>query len=629
MPLTDPRAAVRLCWKTESVSPLARPMLRLLGEEYAIRETLDGARRSGEVALRIELDEGMAGHSIRVSGGEADIRCGRLCGAGRAVGTLLSGLAPEGASVEEGPAFATLGALIDCGHNGTVRPAHVRKWLRRMSLLGYNMLMVYTEAGYELPGEPAFGYMRGRYSASDMKALDDYAAQLGIEMVGAIQALGHLEQTLKWPAYAALRDTEHTLLVGEERTYELIDKMVGYWGGVFRSRRLHLGMDETYDLGRGKYLDRNGYRRGLDIYSEHLKRVAAICERHGLRPMIWSDVLFKLASAGGGHYDTKSEIPPEVVAALPKGTDLVYWDYYNPEKQHYLDRIASHRALGAEPVMASAVWSWATVWHNWTRTETCAGPCVDACREAGLKEMIFTLWSDDGAFWELDSALAGVVYAAEKCHGAGVVDGERLARRFAGVCLSNLAVHREASGINDPLASCSVMWDDPLASMFLRKVAADDPTALGRAEQRYLEVARALEPHRHDRAAGDLGHAWLAARFHALKTGMAARLFAAYAVRDRKALAAVRDEAPVMVALIEELAQSFRALWMERCEPLGLEVLQIRFAGQAERYRELARRIGELLEGETDSLPELDEAQRGPFAPAGRYRALATGARVF
>ena len=78
---------------------------------------------------------------------------------------------------------------------------------------------------------------------------------------------------------------EHVLLVGEPRTYELIEKMVAHWSTVFRSRRLHLGMDETYDLGRGQYLDRNGYRCGLDIYAEHLAKVCAICARHGLRPM--------------------------------------------------------------------------------------------------------------------------------------------------------------------------------------------------------------------------------------------------------------------------------------------------------------------------------------------------------
>lgn len=623
--------ARRLAWRADSVAPDFQPMLRILGEEHPLREIQAGAPRAGEILLRIERAANMDGYSIQRRAGEATVRCATLSCAGRALGTLLAGLVDEGATSEDRPAFTTLGIVLDCGHNATVRPAHLRKWLRRLALLGYDAALVYTEAGYQLPGEPCFGYMRGNYQANDLKALDQYAAQLGIEMMGAIQALGHLEQVLKWPPYAGLRDTEHVLLAGEPRTYELIEKMVAHWAGVFRSRRFHLGMDETYDLGRGRYLDRHGFRRGLDIYSEHLTRVAAICARHGLRPMIWSDVLFKLAKVSGGHYDKDSRVPAEIAAALPKNLDLVYWDYYSADKKRYLDRIRSHRDLGSEPVMASGVWSWPNFWHHWSNTEKFAGACVDGCREAGLKQMLFTLWSDDGAFWELDSSFAGLTYAAEKCFGDGSVSEEKLARRFRAVCFSDLAVHRTASRINEPLQSCSVMWDDPLLAMYLRKVARGKGPTLRDAEKHYLEVARALEPHRRDHAAGDLGHAWLVARAHAAKVGIAARLFDAYEAKDRRALATVRAEIPPAIALIEEVARSFRTLWLARCEPFGLEVLQIRFAGLAARYRELAQRLGEFLEGKIPSIAELDEGAKGAYTPLSSlaYRSLATGSRVF
>ncbi len=621
----------RLCWRADSVPADIQPMLRILGGEYPLDEIRPGAPPGGGVLLRMEHEAGAAGYSVRLRGGEAAIRYAKPSCAGRALGTLLAGLVDEGATVEDRPAFSTLGIVLDCGHNATVRPDHFRKWLRRLALLGYDTAMIYTEAGYRLPGEPCFGYMRGNYKPDDLKALDRYAAHLGIEMVGAIQALGHLEQLLKWPPYAGLRDTEHLLMVGEPRTYELIEKMVAHWAGVFRSRRFHLGMDETYDLGLGRYLDRNGYRRGLDIYIEHLKRVAAICARHGLRPMIWSDVLFKLAHVSGSHYDTNSRVPAEVAAALPKNLDLVYWDYYKADKQHYLDRIRGHRALGSEPTMTSGVWSWPNFWHNWSNTENFAGPCVDACREAGLKEMLFALWSDDGAFWELDSSFAGLTYAAEKCFGDGTAAEEKLARRFRAVCFSDLAVHRTASRINEPLQSCSVMWDDPLQAMYLRGVARGKGATLRDAEKHYLEVARALEPHRNDRAAGDIGHAWRAARAHAAKVGIAARLFDAYEAKDRRALAAVRDEIPAAIEAIEELARSLRALWLARCEPFGLEVLQIRFAGLAARYRELSHRLGEFLDGKIAGIAELDEGAKGAYTPvhALPYRSLATGARIF
>ena len=87
--------------------------------------------------------------------------------------------------------------------------------------MGLNMCMLYTEDTYEVPGEPFFGYLRGRYSQAEMKELDRYAASLGIEMFPCIQTLAHLEQILQWPAYAQYKDTNSVLLADEDATYAL------------------------------------------------------------------------------------------------------------------------------------------------------------------------------------------------------------------------------------------------------------------------------------------------------------------------------------------------------------------------------------------------------------------------
>lgn len=611
-----------LSWSPADTPADLTSMLRCLSEEYPLQETTGAA-----ATLRFVPEPGNPGYAIDRGDGVATVRYGHITQAGRAVGSLLAGLSEDSGST---PAFDTLGILLDCGHNATITPQHLRMWLRRLALLGYNTAMVYTEAGYRLPDEPAFGYQRGTYTLDEMRELDGYAAALGIEMVGSIQALGHLEQALKWPPYAAIRDTEHTLLVGDPATEALVEKMIGFWDRAFSSRRLHVGMDETYDLGRGRYLDMHGYRPGLEIYTEHLRLVAETCGRHGLRPMVWSDVLFRLAG-GATHYDRNSRLPDEIRAALPRNVDLAYWDYYSPDPQHYLERIEAHRALGYEPVMTSGIWSWPTPWHNWRRTQQYGGACVTACREAGLREMIFALWSDDGAFWDLDSNLAGVALMAEHCYGDGTVDEDALARRFAAVCRSDLALHRAASRLNDPLQLCSVMWDDPLQAMYLRHAATEGTEALREAADHYRAVADALRGHEGDTLAGDLGHAARLARFLASKTALAARLFDAWDARDRVALQAIREEVQDMVALTEDLSASFRRRWLACCRPFGLEVIQIRFAGQAARYRELGQRIGEYLAGQVETIAELQEAERGAYLPARSlsYRALASGARVF
>ena len=91
--------------------------------------------------------------------------------------------------------------------------------------MGYTSMMLYTEDTYEIAGEPYFGYMRGRFTAEELKDLDRYAGLLGIELIPCIQTLAHLGSIFRWPAYRDVHDTADILLCGEEKTYALIEKM--------------------------------------------------------------------------------------------------------------------------------------------------------------------------------------------------------------------------------------------------------------------------------------------------------------------------------------------------------------------------------------------------------------------
>jgi hypothetical protein len=47
-----------------------------------------------------------------------------------------------------------------------------------MALMGLNMLQLYTEDTYEIENEPFFGCLRGKYTAKELSAIDDYAYDL-------------------------------------------------------------------------------------------------------------------------------------------------------------------------------------------------------------------------------------------------------------------------------------------------------------------------------------------------------------------------------------------------------------------------------------------------------------------
>lgn len=88
--------------------------------------------------------------------------------------------------------------------------------------MGMNVLMLYTEDTYEVPGEPYFGSYRGRYTKAEIQEMDAYASMFGIELVPCIQTLAHLHNALKWPGKMKLRIPRMFLLWEKKKPTHLL-----------------------------------------------------------------------------------------------------------------------------------------------------------------------------------------------------------------------------------------------------------------------------------------------------------------------------------------------------------------------------------------------------------------------
>ena len=88
--------------------------------------------------------------------------------------------------------FDTFGVMIDMSRNAVMSLDGLKRFLPLLKKMGYNCVMLYTEDTYEVDGEPYFGYMRGRYSKTEMKEIDDFADGLGMTVIPCIQTLAHL-----------------------------------------------------------------------------------------------------------------------------------------------------------------------------------------------------------------------------------------------------------------------------------------------------------------------------------------------------------------------------------------------------------------------------------------------------
>lgn len=542
---------------------------------------------------------------IRYGGGKARF----FRGLSRLVGWLRDGVTSQ--SLTEYPLFYTNGAMVDMSRNAVMNVETVKWMLRKMALMGLNMYMLYTEDTYEIEEYPYFGYMRGRYTKEELKSLDAYAAELGIELIPCVQMLGHLAAHLRWSAASAYKDTENALLVGAEETYRLIDRMLATIAECFTSHRIHVGMDETHDLGTGQSLTLNGYRDRRELYFEHLTRIIEMTRAHGFEPMMWSDMFFRLAGKdlkGYRDFDVRVEFTDEIVKTVPRGIQQVFWDYYNAEESFYAINIEKHHALfGKDTLFAGGVWTWSGHCPLYSRSLRFTIPALDACRKGGVKEIFATVWHN-GSEGSLILSMAGLAwYADYDYHGGYDEESVKTCFRYAceGVSYDDLMKFELPEHPDGSLLSLTraFLYNDPMLGLVDKHLEGMDLETYYR--QVSAQLAQTVE------GTGVFRHACeTILRLSELleyKADFGVRLREAYLAADRDTLAKMAEECDCIAARIDALRKAHRKAWMKDNKPFGWEVHDIRYGGLIARFDTVKERLTAYLNGEAESLDELTE----------------------
>ena len=500
----------------------------------------------------------------------------------------------------------TLGVMLDCSRNAVMKPEKVKEFANLIAGMGYNMLQLYTEDTYEIEGEPFFGHMRGRYSQEELKDIDAYCREVGVELVPCIQVLAHLGQLTQWEPYAPLFDCNDILMAVDERVYLLIDKMFAALETCFTTRRVNVGMDEAFFIGRGRYQDEHGYRNRVEILLEHLARVKEIADKHGFTMMMWSDMFIRLHN-GGAYYGENIRIPQETIEKVPGGVELIYWDYYSKDKVHYDNMLQTHSNFQNPIAFAGGLWTWTGFAPNlkfsWDTTEA----AMRSVREHSIDTVFFTMWGDHGKECSYYTMLAMLFAAAEMAKGN--FDKKNIEKQFQEkygytfeefmyLELPNIT-EEEESHFNNPCKY--LLYNDPFIGIFDFTVASDLP-------ERYREAAKTLEKSINGRKYDylfDVEKKLLDVL--ARKADLGVRLRKAYQAADEKALSTIAEEFPVIRQYMRDFFEAFCDMWQRENKAFGLEVHQQRFGGLLYRMEECEVRLRKYINGEISCIEELEE----------------------
>lgn len=511
------------------------------------------------------------------------------------------------------------GVMLDCSRNGVLTVASVKRYIRILSRLGYNCLMLYTEDTYEIPGQPYFGYLRGRYSQAELKELDRYAAQMGIELIPCIQTLAHLNTVVRWNAYKPFTDTQDILLAGDERTYQLIEDMFRSLSECFTSRLVNIGMDEAQMVGLGKYLEQHGYENRFSILTKHLDRVCRIGQKYGFRCIMWSDMFFRLCNNGTYTCENPNIPGPEVTAAVPKSVELVYWNYYSDEKDRYDAMIKAHSCFENELWFAGGFWAWTGFapknYLSLRRTAT----ALDALKENRIKNAFFTVWGDDGQECSTFAVLPALYDTAQRIKGISDTDAIKAGFQkefgiafddFMLLDLPETAPHVEGKNGNPDKY---MFYNDPFCGIFDSTVPEDFVPGYDACAEKLEKLAGHPE----------FGYLFDASaklcRFLQVKFTLGIRTRRAYAAHDTAALAALISDYDLALALLEDFYQAHKARWFTENKPFGFEVQDVRIGGLKQRLIHCRERLQDCLSGKCPVIGELEEPILPEFAPAARH----------
>ncbi|MEI7904714.1 MAG: family 20 glycosylhydrolase [Candidatus Firestonebacteria bacterium] len=494
--------------------------------------------------------------------------------------------------------------MIDCSRNGVIKEEFLRKIIIKLALLGYNRLCLYTEDTFEVKGEPEWGYKRGKYSKEELKRTVNFARQFGITMFPCIQTLGHLEHILKFPKYAGLRDNKRVLNVKMKEVYRLIEKAVDNAVEPYETDLIHIGMDETWGLGRGNAFEINKKIDPRSLYLEHMSKVAALCEKRKLMPIMWGDIVIGMSGEEAMNSSQSKR--------LPKNMEMNFWNYYNFSKSYYLKTIKQYRKMGFEPLLSPGCWNWNRFWPLYGVLRETLPVFMEAGRELGVKKAMLTMWGDDGQECPWEANLPGLALFAEYlCSGKpSETEAKKIVRILGRSPAEDYILPSEMDyfGRNGLLA-CTTMaklslYEDPLLGLY--SLHFGKHRLRGKYDKAYRQAGKA-----YSRATKENRPLFAYARAYAdalrIKVDLRNEARSAYLKKNKRKLIALAKSLPGIYGKVETLWNAHRKLWLLEKKPFGLEALDLKYGGVLARLKVMQQTLEAYTAGKTVSIPEFDE----------------------
>ncbi len=586
------------------------PGLKLLQEQLAF--TLDTA------GYEVVCSQGGEGICVDITQGRATVTYQKDTLFFRAFSLAAQYAGGEDRKITVSCQFNRYGSMQNCS-NRVLSVDMMKEFIRQSALMGYNYVEVYTETTYEIPGEPYFGHMHGRYSQAELQELVAYGEMFCVELIPSIQTIGHLASLFKSGPYGHLHDIQATILADYEPTYELIEKMLRSLRQCYKTQRINLGMDEAYFMGKGRYhwfVDDSCPDPSM-MFIRHLKRVLEIAKKAGFsEPAIWFDNLFEINYKG--YIDPPewlwTDFRQEIVEAFPE-VRLIYWNYVVRDVENFKRWVGYVKQLGKNVSFASMVHGYTSLAPENYITAQLVETAKAGCAAMGIDDIMLTWWGHRISPMTL---MAGYYHYIENCgESSGYDFNDRCCFLFGytydELCQLDLPNKIEANNSSTGMAEGNnpayyILANDPLLGLLDSHIPQDADTTYARYSEILGKLAKRKTPLNYLFAFEQVLCEALSITCH-----LSRDIKSAYDKGDKTAVLMLAGEKiPQVIAAQEKLLESYRSYWLRFNKSFGWETYERQLGGNLIRLQSVACTLRDYAQGKLSHIPELEQ-ERLPF----------------
>jgi hypothetical protein len=310
--------------------------------------------------------------------------------------------------LEDWPDLPHRGVMLDVSRDKVPTMATLHALVDRLASWKVNQLQLYTEHTFAYEGHEEVWRDASPLTAAEVRELDAHCRAVAIELVPNQNSFGHFHRWLVHERYRPLAEVpeglEHpfgdrrepfSLCPVDPRSLELLADLYDQLLPNFASRQLNVGLDETFDLGKGCSAAAVAAKGRIRVYLEFLQQVHTLVAERSHRMQFWGDIILE---------------QPDLIPELPADAIALEWGY---EADHpFLEHARRFAASGLDFMVCPGTSSWNSLAGRADNALRNLALAAVAGRDAGALGCLITDWGDFGHLQPLPISYLGFLAGA-------------------------------------------------------------------------------------------------------------------------------------------------------------------------------------------------------------------------